>query len=245
MVRSPYAETDARKPIVPVHDDRRRERLPRGNCRCRAPLRAAEAYRGRSAQRNRSHHGQWIGTAAPSNLGYSLRLLRPSPVAARRDVVGALHAWQAPDDRHAASGNGIGGDNRLRQDGHPLSQRGSGQGINLARFGQPSLFKSPGRRFGSRANILRAAFRCQESEISVSSCRASIRAAPMDISAIGSPSAGISAIRHCPLGLRRRETWMFCARSPRPAVVAIVMSVRGIAPLHGSSSRSVVVELIR
>jgi hypothetical protein len=44
---------------------------------------------------------------------------------------------------------------------HPLSQRGSGQGINLARFGQPSLFKSPGRRFGSRANILRAAFRCQ------------------------------------------------------------------------------------
>ena len=32
---------------------------------------------------------------------------------------------------------------------------------------------------------------------------------------------------------------------PRPAVVAIVMSVRGIAPLNGSSSRSVVVELIR
>ena len=37
---------------------------------------------------------------------------------------------------------------------------------------------------------------------------------------------------------------MFCARSPRPAVVAIVMSVRDIAPLNGSSSRSVVVELI-
>ena len=44
---------------------------------------------------------------------------------------------------------------------HPLSQRGSGQGINLARFGQHSLFNSPGRRFGSRANILRAEFRCQ------------------------------------------------------------------------------------
>ena len=80
----------------------------------------AFAYRGRSAQRNRSHHGQWIGTAASSNLGYSLRLLRPSPVTARRDVVGALHAWQAPDDRHAASGNGIGRDNRLRQDEPPL-----------------------------------------------------------------------------------------------------------------------------
>jgi hypothetical protein len=36
----------------------------------------AFAYRGRSAQRNRSHQGQWVGTAAPSNLGYSLRLLR-------------------------------------------------------------------------------------------------------------------------------------------------------------------------
>ena len=31
-----------------------------------------------------------------------------------------------------------------------------------------------------------------ESEISVSSCRASIRAAPSDISAIGSPSSGVS-----------------------------------------------------
>jgi hypothetical protein len=36
----------------------------------------------------------WPG--APSDLGYSLRLLRLSPVTARRDVVGALHAWQAP-----------------------------------------------------------------------------------------------------------------------------------------------------
>jgi hypothetical protein len=64
--------------------------------------------------------GSGSAPAAPSNLGYSLRLLRLSPVTARGDVVGALHAWQAPDDRHAASGNGIGRDNRLRQDDPPL-----------------------------------------------------------------------------------------------------------------------------
>ena len=56
----------------------------------------------------------------PSDLWYWLRLLRPGAVAARRDVVGALHARQAPNDRHAAPGNGIGRDNRLRQGDPPL-----------------------------------------------------------------------------------------------------------------------------
>jgi hypothetical protein len=176
------------------------------------------------------HHGQWIGTAAPSNLGYSLRLLRPSPVTARRDAVGALHAWQAPDDRHAASGNGIGRDNRLRQDDPPLIAARVRAGHQFGQIWAAFTFQVAGSAIWISRQYPKSRVSVPESEISISSCRASIRAAPMDISAIGSPSSGISAIRHCPLGLRRRETRMFCARSPRPAVVAIVTSVRGIAP---------------
>jgi hypothetical protein len=82
------------------------------------------------------------------------------------------------------------------------------------------------------------------SEISVSSRRASVRAAAIEISAIGSPSSVVSTIRHCPLGVRRRDTRISPARCPLRAVVAIVTSARGIAPLKRSSSRSVVVELI-
>ena len=126
---------------------------------------------------------------------------------------------------------------------HPLSQRGSGQGI-IARFGSYTLQVVASAIWISR-QYPNSRVSVPESEISVSSCRARIRAAPIDISAIGSPSSGMSTIRHCPLGLRRRETRMFCARPPCPAVVAIVMSVRGIAPLNRLSSRSVVVELIR
>jgi hypothetical protein len=159
--------------------------------------------------------------------------LRPSPVTARRDVVGALHAWQAPDDRHAASGNGIGRDNRLRQDDPPLIAARVRAGHQFGQIWPAFTFQVAGSAIWISRQYPKSRVSVPESEISVSSCRASIRAAPMDISAIGSPSSGISAIRHCPLGLRRRETRMFCARSPRPAVVAIVMSVRGIAPLNG------------
>src|SRR5690348_5623948 len=68
----------------------------------------------------------------PSDLGYSLRLLRPGAVAARRDVVGALHARQAPNDRHAAPSNGIGRDNRLCQGDPPLIAARVRAGHNLS-----------------------------------------------------------------------------------------------------------------
>ena len=64
--------------------------------------------------------GTQNGRVSPSDLWYWLRLLRPGAVAARRNVVGALHARQAPNDRNAAPGNGIGRDNRLRQGDPPL-----------------------------------------------------------------------------------------------------------------------------
>jgi hypothetical protein len=97
----------------------------------------------------------------PPDVGYWLRLLRPGAVAARRDIVGALHARQAPDHRHAAPGNGISRHNRLGQGDPSLIAARVRAGHQFGLFGQPSSFKSSGRRFGSRANILRAAFRCQ------------------------------------------------------------------------------------
>src|SRR5690242_550888 len=72
------------------------------------------------------------GGVPPSVLGYSLRLLRPGAVAARRDVVGALHARQAPNDRHAAPSNGIGRDNRLCQGDPPLIAARVRAGHNLS-----------------------------------------------------------------------------------------------------------------
>ena len=95
-------------------------------------------------------HGH--GNVPPSDLGYWFRLLRPGAIAAGRDVVGALHAGQAPDDRGAAPGNGIGHDNRLRQGDPPLIAARIRAGHDLAGFGQPSFFWR-GRRFGTRANL--------------------------------------------------------------------------------------------
>lgn len=82
---------------------------------------------------------------SPSDLWYWLRLLRPGAVAARRDVVGALHARQAPNDRHAAPGDGIGRDNRLRQGDPPLIAARVRAGHLIVRFGS---LHSSSRRVG-------------------------------------------------------------------------------------------------
>jgi hypothetical protein len=82
---------------------------------------------------------------SPSDLWYWLRLLRPGAVAARRDVVGALHARQAPHDRHAAPGDGIGRDNRLRQGDPPLIAARVRAGHLIVRFGS---LHSSSRRVG-------------------------------------------------------------------------------------------------
>ena len=157
--------------------------------------------------------------------------MRHGAVAARRDVVGALHARQAPNDRHASPSNGIGRDNRLCQGDPPHIAARVRAGHQLSDLATYTL-QVVGSAIWISRQYPKSRVSVPEPEISVSSCRASMRAAPIDISAMGSPSSGVSTIRHCPLGLRRRETRMFCARSPCRAVVAIVMSVRGIAPLN-------------
>ena len=138
------------EPAVPVHG-----RLAR-MCQCQEPGRPHSSAHAPQAQR------VWGNSSRPPpDVGYWLRLLRPGAVAARRDIVGALHARQAPDDRHAAPGNGISRHNRLGQGDPSLIAARVRTGHQFGLFGQPSSFKSSGRRFGSRANILRAAFRCQ------------------------------------------------------------------------------------
>ena len=79
------------------------------------------------------------GKVSPSDFGYRVRMLRPGAVAAGRDVVGALHAWKAPDDRSAAPSNGIDRDNRLRQGDPTLVAARVRAGHNLTSFGQPSI----------------------------------------------------------------------------------------------------------
>ena len=86
----------------------------------------------------------------PSDFGYRVRMLRPGAVAAGRDVVGALHAWQAPDDRSAAPSNGIDRDNRLCQGDPTLVAARVRAAHNLASFGQPSILS---RRVGSDLDL--------------------------------------------------------------------------------------------
>jgi hypothetical protein len=94
----------------------------------------------------KTRHERSDRKVSPSDLWYWLRLLRPGAVAARRDVVGALRARQAPNDRHAAPGDGIGRDNRLRQGDPPLIAARVRAGHLIVRFG--SLHSSSRRRVG-------------------------------------------------------------------------------------------------
>ena len=131
--------------------------------------------------------------------------MRPGAVAARRDVVGALHARQAPNDRHAAPGNGIGRDNRLRQGDPPPIAARVRAGHQLPDLGAYTL-QVVGSAIWISRRYPKSRVSVPESGISVSSCRASIRAAPSDVSAIGSPYSAVSTIRRCPQGRRRPET---------------------------------------